>query len=332
MTIAALLLTLAAQQPAEPPALRAGLEPLAFLAGHCWRGELPTGETDTHCFEPVYGGQHLRDRHEVTGGEGAYAGETFYSAEGSGGIGFTYFNSHGGVSRGTMRAAADGRWATEERYRGADGQEIVLTVTWGRDGTDGYRVVTASEDAPAMNGTVVYRRVDAPVTVSEEKAIDGSLRLVHETVVDAPVEQVWGAIATAEGWTSWAVPVAWAPEPDVIETSYDPSAEPGGPQTIRQRVLARVPGRMIAFRTVKAPEGFPHFEIFGRTTGVFELEPEGEGRTRIRTIGAGYPDDEAGRQLIGFFRQGNEIVLKRLQRRFTDGPVDWSAMADPERD
>ena len=53
-----------------PPQLREGLQPLAFLAGHCWSGEFKTGERDTHCFEAVYDGQHLRDRHEVTGGKG----------------------------------------------------------------------------------------------------------------------------------------------------------------------------------------------------------------------------------------------------------------------
>ena len=311
----------------EPPALRAGLEPLGFLVGHCWRGTLPTGETDTHCFEPVHGGQHVRDRHEVgRGGDGVvYGGETFYSAGPDGALDFAYFNSLGGVSRGTMRAG-DGRLDFgNEQYRGADGREIMLSVFWRQAGGDAYEVVTASADAPSMNGTVRYERVADAVAVAERRALDGTLMLIHEAVVDAPVEAVWRAIATAEGWREWAVPVAWAPAPDELETSYDPAARPGGPQTIRHRVLARIPGRMIAFRTVKAPEGFPHFDVFGRTTGAFELEPAGEGRTRVRTIGAGYPDSEAGRQLIGFFREGNRITLERLQRRFRDGPVDWSA-------
>jgi len=319
---------------AQEPALRPGLEPLQFLVGHCWRGELASGERDTHCFEPVYGGQHVRDRHEVTrhevaGGSAVYAGETFYSADGSGGIAFAYFNSIGGVSRGTMRAGEDGLNFGDEQYRGADGREITLSVSWRRAGDDAYEVVTASADAPAMNGTVRYERVADAVAVDERRALDGTLMLVHEAVVDAPVAEVWEAIATADGWRTWAVPVAWSfpDQPDIIETSYDPAARPSGPQTIRQRILARIPGRMIAFRTVKAPEGFPHFDIFGRTTGMFELEPAGERRTRVRVTGAGYPDSEAGRELIGFFRDGNRITLERLQRRFTDGPVDWSREA-----
>ena len=265
----------------EPPALRAGLEPLGFLVGHCWAGALPTGETDTHCFESVYGGQHVRDRHEVTGGGGRYAGETFYSADGAGGLAFVYFNSQGGVSRGTMRPGADRLHFGDEHYTAPDGRRITLSVSWRPDGADAYEATTVSQDAPAMNGTVRYERVAAPIAIEERPAPDGTLMLVHETVIDAPVEAVWRAVATAEGWREWAVPVAWQQGPDELETSYDPAARPGGPQTIRHRVLARAPGRMIAFRTVKAPEGFPFFEIFGRTTGVFELEPVGERRTRV---------------------------------------------------
>jgi uncharacterized protein YndB with AHSA1/START domain len=317
-TIAALALA------ADAPALRPGLEPLGFLVGHCWRGELPTGEMDTHCFEPVYGGQHVRDRHEVAASGGVYAGETFYSVDGSGGVEFNYFNSLGGVSRGTMRPAEGGLNFGNEEYRGADGRQMTLSVFWRPVGDDAYEVVTASADAPHMNGTVTYRRTD--VTVSEARALDGSHMLVHETVIDAPLAEVWTAIATADGWRTWAVPVAWssAAEPDIIETSYAPGAQPGDPSTIRQRILAAVPGRMIAFRTVKAPEGFPHFDLFRQTTGLFELEPLGEGRTRVTLTGAGYPDSAGGRELMGFFREGNRVSLEQLRQRFVSGPVDWS--------
>ena len=315
---------------AEAPPLRPGLEPLAFLVGHCWQGELPGGgQLDTHCFEPVYGGQHIRDRHEVTGGSGRYAGETFYSVEGPGAVAFTYFNSLGGVSRGTMRGEPGRLNFGDEVYRGADGQTMTLSVSWRQVGDDAYEVVTASADAPHMDGTVTYRRLPPRIEISETRAPDGSLMLVHEAVIDATPAQVWQAISTPEGWRGWAVPHAWTPEgePDVIETSYAPDPTPGGPTTIRHRILAAVPGRTIAFRTIKAPEGFPHFELFSRTTGLFELEPEGEGRTRLRVIGAGYPDTPAGRELIGFFRDGNRVTIERLRQLFATGPVDWSRVS-----
>ena len=42
--------------------------------------------------------------------------------------------------------------------------------------------------------------------ISEAAAPDGTHSLSHETIIPAPVEQVWDAIATAEGITSWMMP------------------------------------------------------------------------------------------------------------------------------
>jgi len=316
---------LAAQAPAPAPGVRPGLEPLGFLVGHCWRGIFPdSGEQDTHCFDAVYGGQHVRDRHEVTGGARLYRGESVYSADGAGAVSYTYWNSDGGVSRGSMRPATDRLDFGDEVFRGPDGREMRISSFWRRVGDDAYEAVTRSADAPGMNRTVSYRRVASDVTVSESRAPDGSHILVHEIEIDASAAAVWTAIATADGWRTWAVPRAWASEPDIIETSYSMNAAPGDPSTIRQRILASIPGRMIAFRTVKAPEGFPNFETFRQTIGVIEVEPIGESRTHLRLTGAGYPDTEAGRQLLGFFREGNRTSLEQLRQRFATGPIDWS--------
>jgi uncharacterized protein YndB with AHSA1/START domain len=170
------------------------------------------------------------------------------------------------------------------------------------------------------------------VTMSERREADGSFTLSHEIVIDAPAAEIWAAISTAAGWRTWAVPLAWdAPvEPETIETSYSPNAQPGDPTTIRQRLLARIPGRLLVFRTIKAPDGFPNFETFARTTGFIELEPLGERRTRVRITGAGYADTEAGRQILGFFRSGNRISLERLRQRFVSGPLDWAAIRAAE--
>jgi hypothetical protein len=122
------------------------------------------------------------------------------------------------------------------------------------------------------------------------------------------------------------VPVSWAPEADVIETSYTPTARSGDPSTIRQRVVAAIPGRMLVFRTIRAPQGFPDFDTYAQVTSAFELEPAGDGRTRVRLTGTGYADTEAGRRLLGFFREGNRVSLERLRQRFRTGPLDWAAV------
>ena len=308
----------------QPPALRQGLEPLGFLVGHCWRGRFASGELDTHCFDTAYEGQHVRDRHEVTGGRGRYRGETLYSADGSGAVSYTYWNSLGGVSRGTMRPDGTARLDFgDERYRAPDGRQATIATAWRRTGDDAYEAVTSSADMPSMNRTVRYERVTAPAEVSASQGADGRHSLVHETVVTAPAAEVWQAISSADGWRGWAVPVAWL-EGDLLETSYSPGAERGDASTIQQRIVAAVPGRLLVFRTIKAPQGFPNFDTFRAVTHMIELEPVGESRTRVRLTSAGYADTEAGRQLVGFFNEGNRITLERLRDRFVTGPVDWS--------
>ena len=129
-----ILLASAATHPAP-------LTPLQDFVGQCWISVIGEGTTDRHCFEPLYGGAHLRDRHAVMrSGKTLYAGETVYSAEGSR-ISFTYWNSLGGVGRGeattqngvltfrmTMRATPD-----------AVPQPIVST--WHKT-TDGYETTS----------------------------------------------------------------------------------------------------------------------------------------------------------------------------------------------
>ena len=165
------------------------------------------------------------------------------------------------------------------------------------------------------------------VTIASTTAPDGVQTLIHEVTVTAPVADVWEAVSTARGWTTWAVPIAWDLG-DVLETSYSLDAVPGDPSTIRQQIIARVPARRIVFRTVKAPAGFPHFDTYTQVVVTIELEPLGESNTRVRLSSYGYPDSEAGRTLAGFFREGNRSSLEALRQRFISGPVDWRQPGD----
>jgi uncharacterized protein YndB with AHSA1/START domain len=168
---------------------------------------------------------------------------------------------------------------------------------------------------------------------TKARAPDGTHLLSHEIVVDAPPAQVWAAISTAEGWKSWAAPVAWSTAPDMIETSYAPAAVPGDPSTIRQQILLRLPERLMVFRTVKAPAGFPDFDTYAKVVSALELEPAGEGRTRVRLTGTGYADTEAGRRLLGFFERGNAATFDALKARLakTAAPVPLNAELEPLR-
>lgn len=313
------LLALASLQLATPQ-----LEPMAFLVGHCWQGEFQNGRLDTHCFEPAQGGRFIRDTHEVTGG---YAGETLYSWNAEAGrVEYVYWANSGGVSRGSMTPRGDVLDFGDEVHRGRDGREIRISTTWHRVGDDAYEARITSANDPTGSRVVRYTRLDrAPVQMDESTSADGTRTLVHEVVVPAPPEQVYPVFATPDGWRSWAVRQAWASEddPDLMETSYVPNADRGDRRNIRQRYLLRVPNRLVAFRTVQAPTGFPHAEQFYRVTHIVELEPAGGG-TRVRLTGAGYPAGPAGDTLVNFFRDGNRTSLVLLRRRFIDGPIDWT--------
>lgn len=104
---------------AAPPAM----EPILLLAGHCWEGRFEGTEVvDRHCIEWLPGGHFLRDTHAIeTEGE-PYQGETIYAVEGgSGEITYTYYNSLGGISRGSISMAQDGTLNAEERHIRRDG-------------------------------------------------------------------------------------------------------------------------------------------------------------------------------------------------------------------
>ena len=317
------LLAVAAVQATQPDRFA----PMAFLVGHCWQAELPGGQSDTHCFDSLYGGRFIRDRHQVTGGRAVYEGETIYAWNaGASRVEYTYWASDGGVSRGSVRAR-DGLldFGTDVNRR-PDGAEIRIATTWQPEGGTAYSVRWASSE-PSLNRTMRYTRLDRlPVKVESVTAADGSTNLVHEAVVAAPIAEVYRTMSTAEGWRTWSAPNAWTVpgEPDLIETSYDPAARQGDPRNIRQRMLVRVPDRLIVFRTVQAPPGFPHAEDFFKVTQVLELSPAGDRATRVRLTGIGYPAGEAGNVLVGFFRDGNRTVMERLQQRFASAGAQAS--------
>lgn len=174
----------------------------------------------------------------------------------------------------------------------------------------------------------------AAVSNTSYELAEGGFVLRHEAVVPATPEAVWEAISTEAGWMSWAVPFARI---DLrlggrIETSYDPLAKAGDPANILSRILAYLPGRMIAFQAERAPPGFPHPEQLQGLFSVLEVVSQGQGASRVSVSGVGYTDSPAHLELRDFFEQGNAWTLERLVERFSTGPADWSTLMPPKQD
>ena len=109
-----------------------GLKAMAFLAGHCWKGDFPDGkQNDEHCFQWLYGGKALRDTHTVrTPGKPDYVGETtYYWDSGARRVEYLYVENLGGISRGTMESTPDALVFPATQYV-ADGQSLTYRVRW----------------------------------------------------------------------------------------------------------------------------------------------------------------------------------------------------------
>ena len=149
------LLLLPVVARAEPIA---PLEPMAFLAGHCWKGEFPDGkQTDEHCFAWLLDGQALRDTHTVRApGRPDYVGETtYYWDPAAKRVSFLYVENLGGVSRGTMEPSADGLMFPPTQYV-AKGEAMTYRVHWTRRGDDAYE---AFSEAQGPNGWTTMFKV-----------------------------------------------------------------------------------------------------------------------------------------------------------------------------
>ena len=171
------------------------------------------------------------------------------------------------------------------------------------------------------------------VTNSSFVEADGDRVLQLSIVVNATPAQVWDAFTTAEGYRAWVAPVA-AVDLRIggdIEASYDPAAKIGGPDNIRNRIVAYVPQRLLSFRNVQAPKALPHRELFGEIVTTLEIEDLGAGRSRVSLTAVGYGPGEGFDVLYRHFEWGNAYSLNELKKRFETGPIDWAALFERQK-
>lgn len=157
--------------------------------------------------------------------------------------------------------------------------------------------------------------------------------LVTETVVEAPVDEVWNAFTTEDGMTSWMVPHARI---DLrvggkILTNYHADGKLGDENTIENTILSYEPNRMLSLKATKLPADFPFKDAIKDMWSVIHFESLPDGRTRVRTVGLGYRSDEESQRLRGFFEQGNAWTLEQLRKHFANGPSDSNGGATATR-
>lgn len=157
--LSTLLIALAASPALAAP--EPALEPLAFLAGHCWKGTMPgAGDTDEHCFSWMYDGRYLRDRHVVRRGDKTmYEGESIYywnSLERR--VEYFYVTAAGGQATGRMEVEGDALVFPVARLA-TGGKSLAFRSRWKRVGTDAYEVLREYETEKGwMPVTVLMKR------------------------------------------------------------------------------------------------------------------------------------------------------------------------------
>ena len=148
--------------------------------------------------------------------------------------------------------------------------------------------------------------------------------LKQVAVIDAPVQQVWDAFATADGFRGWAAPFVHMELKvgGIIESSYQPDAKVGDTSNIKNQIVAYIPGRLLVLKNVQAPEGFAPECVMDRLVSIFEFESISAESTRLTLWGVGYGPDEESLRILEFFKEANAWTFGQLQALLTGGPGD----------
>ncbi len=148
--------------------------------------------------------------------------------------------------------------------------------------------------------------------------------IAKQVVVAAPIEEVWKAWSTTEGVKSFFAPDARveARSGGPFEVYINPYAEPGLKGADDMRVMAVQPPTMISF-TWNAPPSYPEIRA-QRTLVIVRLRPVDDKRTEVTLHHVGWGEGEKWDAVYQYFDRAWGNVLANLQKRFVDGPIDFT--------
>jgi len=146
-----------------------------------------------------------------------------------------------------------------------------------------------------------------------------------EVIAPAGVEQVWEAWTTEAGARTFFAPEARIElKPGgTYELWFNPSEAEGDRGSEDCTILAFRRPEFLVF-SWNAPPEFPAIRRSGVKTRVeVKLEPA-DGGTRVSLTHSGWRRGSDWDEVFRYFEGAWDIVLGRLRRRFTDGPLDWA--------
>jgi uncharacterized protein YndB with AHSA1/START domain/uncharacterized protein YciI len=144
--------------------------------------------------------------------------------------------------------------------------------------------------ALAMSWVAHFARAGDPAPVAAQG------RAIHvERIIAAPVDRVWTAWTTSDGWKqAMGLPLNTELRPGgPFEVWFAPDAPEGQRGSEGCKVLSYLPERMLSF-SWNSPPKYPELRAKGpQTIVVVEMEPFGEGFTKLSLTHHGWPSAPA---------------------------------------
>lgn len=157
--------------------------------------------------------------------------------------------------------------------------------------------------------------------------------LEKAVLVEAPPDEVWTAWTTIEGVRRFFAEDARLDirPHGAYEILFEVLSPPGRQGSEGSKVLSLVPGRMLSF-TWGAPPDFPKSRKELAQWVVVFFDPVGESQTLVRLVELGWKQGAEGEAVYRYFDRAWSVVLARLARSFTNGPIDWRNPWHPGKD
>jgi uncharacterized protein YndB with AHSA1/START domain len=171
-----------------------------------------------------------------------------------------------------------------------------------------------------------------PIVIKDQsfKDADGHRVLQIMTVVNAPLDDVWKAFTTDNGFRRWAVPVTHITlgNDGMMESSYELTSKIGDPDNIKNKIIAYLPEKLIVLQNSHVPKGAPFDPVLiASIRTIITFEPVDAAHTRVTEAQVGYGEGAGYDDMYKHFRDGNAYALHTLAQSFITGPVDWAAEA-----
>ena len=146
--------------------------------------------------------------------------------------------------------------------------------------------------------------------------------IAKEVVVKARLKDVWEAWSTSEGAIKF-----FAPKANIklsiggpYEIFFDPKDERQSSKGMK--ILSFVPQEMISFQW-NAPPDFPEVRA-NPIWVVVQLSVVDSEHVRVKLTHLGWKEGAEWGKAFEYFSRAWGFVMGNLERRFTQGPVDWT--------